>query len=345
MIYSKPQKLEKGDTVAIVSPSWAGPNACPLIYENGIKTLQTLWLKVKEYPTTRASHNFLTNNPEARAKDINDAFSDPEIKAIFASIGWDDSVRILPFLNPEIIRNNPKILMGYSDTTTLLVYMNQLGIVTFHGPSIMAGFSQMEALGEKFQQHIHDMLFVTNQGYSYHSYWIYHEGYPDWSKPENIGKVNEWKIETGWGWLQGTGSVQGQLFGGCIEVLELMKGTDFWPTKDFWNEKILFFETSDEKPSIDHVRYMLRNYGMQWIFNKVSAVLFGRARDYSPEEKAALNEMIQDVISREFWQKDLPIVTNMDFGHTDPQFILPLGIMAEVNYEKRTFSLVESWMR
>lgn len=59
------------------------------------------------------------------------------------------------------------------------------------------------------------------------------------------------------------GSIQGQLFGGCIEVLELMKGTDFWPDKNFWNGKILFFETSEEKPSVDRVRYMLRNYGIQ----------------------------------------------------------------------------------
>lgn len=92
--------------------------------------------------------------------------------------------------------------MGYSDTTTLLTYMNQLGIVTFHGPAIMAGFSQMEVLGEKFQQHIHDILFDTHQKYDYQSYRIYHEGYPDWSKVENIGQVNKGKMETGWSWLQ-----------------------------------------------------------------------------------------------------------------------------------------------
>lgn len=74
-------------------------------------------------------------------------------------------------------------------------------------------------------------------------------------------------------------------------------------------------------------------------------MLFGRARDYSPEEKIALDEMIQDVISREFGRSNLPIVTNMDFGHTDPQFILPLGILAEVNCDRRTFSLVENWVK
>lgn len=74
MIYSKPSKLQIGDTVTIVSPSWAGPNACPLVYENGLKVLRTLGLKIKEYPSARASHDFLTNNPKARAQDINDAF-------------------------------------------------------------------------------------------------------------------------------------------------------------------------------------------------------------------------------------------------------------------------------
>jgi muramoyltetrapeptide carboxypeptidase LdcA involved in peptidoglycan recycling len=86
---------------------------------------------------------------------------------------------------------------------------------------------------------------------------------------------------------------------------------------------------------------MLRNYGMQGIFNKVSAVLFGRARDYTDEEKTELDQMIIDVIKGEFGNEHLPIVTNMDFGHTDPQFILPLGVKAEVDCLNKTFRLTE----
>ncbi len=344
MKYKKPQRLQKGDVVAIVSPSWGGPSRFPHVYENGLKILEEWGLKIKEYPTARADADFLKKDHRARAKDINDAFADKEVKAIFATIGGDDSVRLLPFLDRKLISENPKILMGYSDTTTLLTFGNISGFITFNGPSIMAGFSQMENLSEDFKKHVRDMLFEPTETYEFKQYDSYSDGYLDWSKPENLGKAKESKKCDGWRFIQGSGKVTGELFGGCIEVLEFLKGTDYWPEKDFWNNKILFFETSEEKPSIDHVRWMLRNYGTQGIFDKVSAIIFGRARDYSDDEKNELDEMIKNVVSDEFEKPELAIVTNMDFGHTDPQIVLPLGISSELDFENKTFKLTEPWL-
>lgn len=344
MKYKKPEKLNRGDTVAIVSPSWAGPNVFPRVYENGLKVLKEWGLEVREYPTARATNDFLSKNPEARAKDINDAFADPHIKAVFVSIGGDDFVRVLPFLDKEVISNNPKIVMGYSDTTTLLTFANLQGIVTFHGPAIMAGFSQMESLPGEFKSHVHAMLFNPQETLEYLPYGQYCDGYLDWSKEENMGKVNGLKKNSGWKVLQGKGVVSGELFGGCIEVLEFIKGTDFWPSKDFWNGRILFLETSEDKPSVDHVKLMLRNYGVQGVFDKVNAVLFARPRDYSDGEKVQFDEMVKDVIGNEFKRPNLPIMSNLDFGHTDPQFVLPLGVKAEVDLDGKKFRLVESWL-
>lgn len=120
----KSKKLQKVDVVSIVSPSLGGPSIFPHVYESGIKTLENLGLKIKEFSSVRKDADFLDKNPEFRAKDINDSFSDKEIKAIFVSIGGEDSVRILPFLDSKNIRKNPKIIIGYSDTTTLLTYFN-----------------------------------------------------------------------------------------------------------------------------------------------------------------------------------------------------------------------------
>ena len=338
----KPSRLAVGDTVAIVSPSWGGPSIFPHIFDRGLEALEGLGLKVKEFPTARADADFLAKNPQARAQDINGAFADFEVKAIFASIGGDDSIRILPYLEREVIRSNLKILMGYSDTTTLLTYVNQLGIVTFNGPSVMAGFSQVEAFPGSFVHHVKELLFSPQENYEYESYSLYCDGYLDWRNLENVGKTKELKPDSGWRFLQGTGSVSGELYGGCIEVLESLNGTDYWAPKDFWNGKVLFFETSEEKPSVERVRRMLRNFCMQGIFDRASAVLIGRARDYTAEEKIELDQMIVDVIRGEFGNSEIPIVSNMDFGHTDPQFILPLGVKAEIDCESRTFSLLES---
>jgi muramoyltetrapeptide carboxypeptidase LdcA involved in peptidoglycan recycling len=345
MAYKKPAKLNKGDTVAIISPSWGGPSLFPHIYENGLKVLQEWGLKIKEFPTTRMEAGFLRDNPRVRAKDINDAFADPTIKAVFASIGGDDSVRVLPFVDKKIIAENPKILMGYSDTSTLHIFANLQGLVSFYGPSIMAGFSQMESLPESFKQHVREMLFEPKENYEYRSYQKYCDGYQDWANKENIGKVNQLKSDNGWHWLQGRYKVQGELFGGCIEVLEMMKATDFWPAPDFWKGKIFFLETSEEKPSINYIDQVLRNYGMLGVFDKINGFIFSRARDYSDEEKKALEEKIISIVAKEFGKPDLPIIANFDVGHTDPQLVLPLGVKAEIDCANQKISLVEPWLK
>ena len=122
--FNHPKKLKSGDRIAIVSPSWGGPHTFPAIYEAGLNIMRThLELEPVEYPTARMEPDKLSRNPELRANDINTAFSDDSISGIIVSIGGDDSVRLLPYLDTELILSNPKMLMGYSDTTTLLAYL------------------------------------------------------------------------------------------------------------------------------------------------------------------------------------------------------------------------------
>lgn len=217
--------------------------------------------------------------------------------------------------------------------------------MTFYDPSIMAGFSQMESLPDSFKSHVKKMLFEPKESYEYQSYKKYCDGYPEWANKENTGKVNPVKLDDGWHWLQGNGKVHGKLFGGCIEVLEMIKATDFWPSRDFWKGKIFFLETSEEKPAIHYIDYVLRNYGMLGIFNKINGFIFSRARDYSDEEKKELEKKIVSVIAQEFSKPDLPIIANFDVGHTDPQLVLPLGVKAEIDCVAKTVKLVESWLK
>ena len=314
----------------------------PHIYENGLKNLRALGFEVKEFPTARGDAKYQYQNPKVRAEDVNAAFADKEVKGIITSIGGNDSVRILPFLDKKIIVDNPKFIMGYSDTTVLTTFLNKLGLVTFNGPSIMAGFSQMEAEGKSFKTHLKDFLLGDFNDYEYEPYKYYFNNYPDWADKTNTGKVSEPIEATGWRWLQGSMTVEGELFGGCIEVLEFLKGTDYWFDKNLWNGKILFFETSEDKPTVNQVKFMLRNYGTQGAFDKVKAVLFGRARDYSEEEKKELDKTLVNIIGFEFGKPELLIVSNMDFGHTDPQLILPLGVRACLDPVSKMFKLTES---
>ena len=343
MTIRKPAALKSGDLVAVLSPSWGGPGQFPHIHEKGLEPLRRWGLRIREYPSTRASPEQLFADPSLRARDINDAFADPEVKAIIATIGGDDSVRLLPLLDAAIIAANPKILLGYSDITTLHVFARLQGRITFYGPTIMSGFAQMDYFPE-LEQHVRSMLFEPSANYEYQTFGHYCEGYEDWGDPIRAGNVRGLTSTRGWRWLQGAEPVQGELFGGCFEVLEFLKGTRFWPAADFWSGKILFLETSEEKPAPVAVQRMLRNYGTQGILDRIVALLVGRARDYSPAEKEELDQRVMQIIVNEVRRSDLPVVTNMDFGHTDPQFILPIGIRARVDPREQRFVLVEPWL-
>jgi muramoyltetrapeptide carboxypeptidase LdcA involved in peptidoglycan recycling len=338
----KPARLRKGDTVAVVSTSWGGPHVFPHVFDKGVAVLRERFeLRVREMPTTRMSPEALELDPQRRAADLNEAFADSSVHAIFATIGGNDSARILSYLDIDTIRANPKIFMGYSDTIAQLAFVHQLGLVTFQGPAVMAGFAQLENFPEA-QRHVCDLLFDPQDRYTYNPYPAWAAHYEDWNDLESDGRVATPVPHDGWHWINGSGSAVGHLFGGCIEVLEFLKGTEYWPTKDFWNDRIVFFETSEDKPTLEQIRYWLFNYGLQGLFDRASALLFGRARDYSPEEKQALDSMIVEVVVGQFGASQLPIVTNLDFGHTDPQWIVPLGVVAEIDCVKKSFTLLEA---
>jgi muramoyltetrapeptide carboxypeptidase LdcA involved in peptidoglycan recycling len=343
MKFARPKRLKKGDTIAVLSPSWGGPSVFPHIYENGLRILkENFGLGIKEYPSTRMETDKIYMDPKIRARDINSAFKDKEVKAIITTIGGDDSIRILRYLDKKVIKANPKIFMGFSDITTLNTVLNQMGSVTFNGPAVMCGFSQMNNFPD-YEKHVKEILFNNKKTYEYKPYKEWTMKYPDWSKKGSTGKIENKRKNEGWHWIQTNSKrVTGELYGGCIDTLELIKGTKYWAPLSFWKGKILFFETSEDKPSPDFVKYALRNYGIQGILDKIKGILVGRAREYSKKETKILEENIIKVISKEFNHPDIPIITNIDFGHTDPQIILPLGVKAEIDCTNKTFKLLES---
>lgn len=189
--------MSEGSVVAIVSPSWGGPHAFPKVYAKGLEVLkEDLGLEVREMSHARASQSYLRRNPQMRAQDINDAFLDPEVDAVIASVGGDDSVRALPFLDLEGILSHHKVLMGFSDTTTLLTYLSLNGLVTYHGPSVMAGIAQMRNYPRQLE-HLRDLFFHPQDKYAYRPADAFNEGYPDWADDENRGRVLRKKRSAG----------------------------------------------------------------------------------------------------------------------------------------------------
>jgi muramoyltetrapeptide carboxypeptidase LdcA involved in peptidoglycan recycling len=338
----KPRRLRPGSQLVVISPAWGGPSLFPRVHESGLRNLELLGFRVHEYPGTRMDADKTYQNPRLRAEEVNRAFADPDIDGIITTIGGDDSARILKYLDLELIAANHKFFMGYSDITTINSWLNQHGLVMFNGPSVMAGFSQFASFDEKYQRYLRDYLFSPQERNILPSFEEYYDGYPDWAIESNLGLLNPPRRNDGPRFLQGKGVSTGTLFGGCAEVLEMLKGTAFWPAPDFWDGKILFLETSEEKPSIDYMGVWLRNYGVMEVFQRISGLLIGRARDYSDQEKDELDRRIIRVVRDEFGCSSLPVVTNLDFGHSDPQLILPLGIRFEIDADRRRIVQAES---
>lgn len=120
--------------------------------------------------------------------------------------------------------------MGFLDATTFLSYLNQLGLITFYGPSVMAGLAQMESLPPAYIAHLKAILLSSQYPYTYSPYDKWSNGYKDWSNLETLGECKEFHDnENGWTFLQGNSVEQGELWGGCMEVLEFMKSTKYWP--------------------------------------------------------------------------------------------------------------------
>jgi len=188
------------------------------------------------------------------------------------------------------------------------------------------------------------VIFGNNSSSTYLSYCSLRSPYLQ----ESLCINNTWKIKERvnnewWKILQWNEKFSWKLFGGCTQVMEFLKWTIYYPKEDFWNDKILFLEIAeDEWVQINQIKWTLRNYAVAWIFNKISWLLIWRARDYSPEDKITLDQTILNVISWEFWITNLPIITNLDFWHTDPQWILPLWIEAEFNIRNNSFRLLEN---
>jgi muramoyltetrapeptide carboxypeptidase LdcA involved in peptidoglycan recycling len=332
----KPPRPRAGAVAAVLSLSWAGPASFPKVFEAGLKVLADLGFRAKEFPTTRQSASYLDQHPEERARDLNAAFADPEVELIVASLGGSDAIRLLPFIDLKLALENPKPVLGYSDATAYLTWLNLNGLTTYYANGVMSGFAQLDSFPEALKWH-RDWFAGAIPPLEPFPYWTH--GYRDWASGAN--QVKETHTNEGFAWLQGTAATRGRLWGGCFEVLEMLKGTRYWPATDFWDGRILFLETSEEKPSPKQVMYWLRNYGAQGVFNRASALWFGRAKDYSAADNAELRRVVKGVVSEE-WGGTLPVVMDLDFGHTDPRWALPLGVEALTDPVNKRLGLLES---
>ncbi len=341
----KPKRLNKGDKVAIVSLSsgMLGEDYCAHYVELGQKRLRQLGLKPVFMPNALKGVDYLKAHPEARAADLKEAFADDEIKGIFCAIGGDDTYRILQYLLEDqdfkaLVVEKPKLFTGFSDTTINHLMFYKLGLVTYYGPNYINDFSEMaDCMLAYTKQAIKNYYLAEDIYASITASATWYEERTDFSA-KSLGSSRVSHTEKrGFQLLQGQYPFSGKLLGGCLESLcELLSGSRYaeeavvnqkygiFPTAEHWRGKILFIETSEERPSLETYRDYLMLLKEQGVFANITGILHGKPQNehYFEEYKKIICEVVDNA--------KLPIVYNVNFGHAYPRTVLAYGVETNV---------------
>jgi muramoyltetrapeptide carboxypeptidase LdcA involved in peptidoglycan recycling len=335
--------LRPGDLVAAVSLSWGGPGTFPHRYEAGVRQLEAAFgLRVRPTPHALRDAAWIARNPQARAEDLMAAFADPAVKGIIATIGGDDSIRTLPYTDLGVIRSNPKVFLGFSDTTVTHFACYAAGLTSFYGPSIMVGIAENGGMLPYVEGALRRTLFSPEAPGELRPADAWTVEHLEWADPANQERRRALTPSAGWRWLQGEAPVEGRLIGGCIEVVDWLRGSPVWPGPAAWDGAVVFLETSEEAPPPLAVVRMLRSLAATGALERAGALLFGRPGGGVPAEQfAAYDEALLAVIRDELGRPDMPVVASLDFGHTEPNSVLPFGVLARVDPGRRTIALLE----
>ena len=309
----KPRRLRPGSVVGVVDPASATWD--PIDVDIVVESLAALGLKARLGEHLLDRRGYLAGRDEDRAADVMAMFNDPEVAAVHALRGGWGCARLLPHLDFDVIAKNPKILLGYSDITALLlpVYAKG-GFVTFHG---MNGASQWNRFNVDWFRRVlmqGEAVTMTN---------------PMASGDQLVPVENRIRTIT-------PGRARGRIIGGNLTVLTTIIGSGLLP--DF-TDAILFVEDVQEAPyRIDRMFAQLKLAG---IVGQVKAVIFGRCTKCTPGEGFG-SLTISDILDDYVKPLNVPAWEGAQIGHIDRQFIMPIGVPAEVDAGRGSIRLLEA---
>jgi len=303
----KPKALKKGDIVGVCAP--ASPLKSREALTKGVNYLEGMGYRVELGKHILDEYGYLAGEDEYRAQDFNYMVSDPKIKAIIFTRGGFGSSRILPLIDFENLKRNPKIIVGYSDITALqLAIFKKIGMVTFAGPMVASEFGQ-------------NFSGVTEE-----LFWNMLTS----NKPiGNISKYFANKMET-----ISTGKAVGRLIGGNLSIISSMVGTKYFPSMD---NAILMLEEVEEAPyRVDRMLHQLKYAG---VLEKISGILLGDFSTCKPWKKVpslTLGQIFDKLL------KNQPTISNLHFGHVKNPITLPFGVRVKIDTRKKEINILES---
>ncbi|MDO8548953.1 MAG: LD-carboxypeptidase [Ignavibacteria bacterium] len=305
----KPRRLKEGDTIALAAP---GSYISEEELQDCIKNLQSLGFKSVYNESILYKTGYFSGNDKQRAKELMEMFSREDVDGIMCARGGYGCSRILPLLDYDAIKNNPKVLIGYSDVTALLYGIHsKTGLVCFHGP---VGISTFNEFSTNYFKDVlispHDKLELISK--------------PEENKPEPVTITS--------------GKAEGELIGGNLSVVVSLIGTEYDVDTE---NKIIFLEETTEEPY--RVDRMLTQMLMSGKFDKAAGIALGIFDNCEPKKENpsfknsfSLMEVLFDRLSG----LGIPVVYGLSFGHIKNKFTLPFGIKVELNTDEKKLTLL-----
>lgn len=355
----KPTKLLRGDTIAVVSLSSGvlGEEFASHQLKLAEKRLKDIFcLNVRYMDNSLRGIKYLSSHPEARANDLKQAMFDDTVKAIIVATGGNDTFKTIPYLMNDkefinAVREKPKIFLGFSDTTNNHLMFYRLGMATFYGVDFLSDFGELDADMLSYTKTcFQDVFFGDDSDTEIRSSPEWYRKRTKYTK-DQVGTSRGKEPEVfGFEVIHGgviAKHVKGQLLGGCIESLyEMVAGErfeeqplvtkkyDIFPRRHEWKGKILFLESSEAQSTPDKMQHMIDYLGEYIDYNNLEGVIVGKPQDntYYEEYKSV-------------WQKfaaryNVPVLYNVNYGHSYPHCILPYNATAKLDLAEKKLFLV-----
>ena len=330
MTMKLPVAIASGDAVGIFAPSSPGAALFPHRFSRGIQALEKCLACEVILPTHfEHSGDYTAGTALERAKCFLELVENPRVTAIFTTYGGYNSSDILSYLPKETLLRHPKILVGFSDTTALLLgYQAITGLVTYYGPAVLTQFGEYP---EPFEYTLTSLrhILVDGKGGEIRnsSQWTNH--FMDWGNPSSEQPRTTFQEQEQEIWAEGSG--EGHLFGGNIATLNYLIGTPYFQPPP--GPLVLFLEATDEEAKLPPFRRSLLHLKHAGVMEKATALLIGRTRDQTQVDELALQNLVREVTDG----LHIPILGRLAFGHTDPIMTLPIGCWARVVAQSHHF--------
>jgi muramoyltetrapeptide carboxypeptidase len=311
----KPKRLAPGDTVALVAPANATFNSLEL--QIARESLEALGLKVKIGRHLLDRHGYLAGQDKDRAADINGFFADRDVAAVLPIRGGWGSSRVLPYLDFDVIRRNPKVLLGYSDITALLLGIHAVtGLVTFHGPNGMGRWDEYSV--DYFKR-----MLMQGEAITFDN--------PRKLSERNVLTQTENRTLT----LTG-GKARGRLVGGNLTVLTTIIGSPYLPQ---WDGAIFFCEDVDE--GYYRIDRMLTQMKLAGVLSKIKGFVFGTCSECTAGDNNFGALTLEEIFADHILPLGIPAWTGAMIGHGMPQWTLAEGSEVEIDADAGTIRMLE----